>query len=72
MIYVNNRNIPVGEATGVRYFSEYSITVTAEPKDGATFTGWQVDAADAVVADPTALTTEITFASPFTLTAVFE
>lgn len=72
VIYVNNRNIPVGEATGVRYFSEYSITVTAEPKDGATFTGWQVDAADAVVADPTALTTEITFASPFTLTAVFD
>jgi hypothetical protein len=72
MIYVNNRNIPAGDGTRVRYFAEYAITVTATPAEGATFVRWETDAADVVLADPTSPTTEVTFATPFTLTAVFE
>lgn len=71
-IYVNGRTIPVTNALEVQYFPEYSITVTAEPEEGATFVGWQVDSDQATVADPTALTTEVTFTGQYELTAVFE
>ncbi len=57
------------EFTG-RYFPDYTLTVTAEPVDGASFKCWECTGAE--VSDPNAPVAEITFTGDFTLKAVFE
>jgi hypothetical protein len=53
-------------------FAECGLTVTAVPGEGATFKGWKTSDDSAVLADPAAASTELTFDRDFTLTAVFE
>ncbi|MBR6668468.1 MAG: CotH kinase family protein [Clostridia bacterium] len=71
-VYINNRNVPVPNNARLDLFPECGLTVTAVPAEGATFTGWEVSHDSAVVEDPTALTTTVTFSRVFTLTATFE
>ena len=71
-IYVNGRDVPVKNNARLEAFAECGLTVTAVPAEGATFKGWTVSGDSAVLADPSALTTEITFEKLFTLTAAFE
>lgn len=54
-------------------FLEYPLYLTAVPDEGATFVGWQVSNEKyATVADPSALSTEVSFTGSFAVTAVFE
>ena len=71
-VYINNREVPVANNAQIRVFPVAGLTVTAVPAEGATFTGWTVSHDSAVLADPTALTTTVTFSRVFTLTANFE
>ena len=71
-IYINGRNVPVKNNARLEVFAECGLTVTAVPDEGATFKGWTVSDDSAVLADPSALTTEIAFEKLFTLTATFE
>lgn len=57
------------EFTG-RYFPDYTLTVTAEPADGASFKCWECTGAE--ISDPNAAVADITFTGDFTLKAVFE
>lgn len=70
-VYANHCSLPITDPVETRYFTEYSITLTAEPAEGASFTGWQVEG-DAQISDPAALTTEVTFTGNFTITALFD
>ena len=70
-VFVNGRSIAVPHNTKVKYYPEFGITVTAVPAEGKTFAGWKASHASAVVADPTALTTQVDFSRVFTLTANF-
>ena len=72
MVYLNGRNIAAPNKSNNKYFSDYPVTATAVPAEGAVFVGWQVSSAKAALSDPAATTTEITFSRSFTLTAVFE
>lgn len=71
-VYLNQRTLSIESGQEYRYFPEYPLTITAVPAEGATFKGWEVSHDSAVVADPSAKTTEVTFAQAFTLTANFE
>ena len=71
-VYINGREVPVTNNARIRVFAEAGLTVSAVPAEGATFKGWEVSHETAVLADPAALTTEVTFSRVFTLTAVFE
>ncbi len=72
-IYVNGRPLPLTEEKNLRYFTEYPITLTASPAEGATFVGWQVSNESGVtLSDATALTCEFTFDTSFAVTAIFE
>ena len=57
------------EFTG-RYFPDYTLTVTAEPADGASFKCWECTGAE--ISDPNATVADITFTGDFTLKAIFE
>lgn len=57
------------EFTG-RYFPDYTLTVTAEPAEGASFKCWECTGAE--ISDPNSAVAEITFTGDFTLKAVFE
>lgn len=57
------------EFTG-RYFPDYTLTVTAEPAEGASFKCWECTGAE--ISDPNAPVADITFTGDFTLKAVFE
>lgn len=57
------------EFTG-RYFPDYTLTVTAEPADGANFKCWECTGAE--ISDPNSPVADITFTGDFTLKAVFE
>ena len=57
------------EFTG-RYFPDYTLTVTAEPDEGAAFKCWECTGAE--ISDPNLPVAEITFTGDFTLKAVFE
>lgn len=57
------------EFTG-RYFPDYTLTVTAEPVDGASFKCWECTGAE--ISDPASPVADITFTGDFTLKAVFE
>ena len=70
-VQVNRSMLRSGENFAGLYFTEYPITVTAIPAEGHTFKGWEVDG-KAVVADPSALTTQVDFTYDFTLKAIFE
>lgn len=71
-VYINRRTIPAESGAEYCYFPEYGLTITAVPAKGAVFTGWTVSGDHAAVADPNALTTEVSFSQAFTLTANFE
>ena len=55
-----------------KQFSEFSFTLTAVPKDGATFKGWESNNGKTVFSDPAALTTQVTVEDSCAITAVFE
>ena len=57
------------EFTG-RYFPDYTLTVTAEPAEGAVFKCWECTGAE--ISDLSAPVADITFTGDFTLKAVFE
>ncbi|MBQ8175856.1 MAG: CotH kinase family protein [Oscillospiraceae bacterium] len=57
------------EFTG-RYFPDYTLTVTAEPADGASFKCWECTGAE--ISDPASPVADIKFTGDFTLKAVFE
>jgi len=57
------------EFTG-RYFPDYTLTVTAEPAEGASFKCWECTGAE--ISDPNAPVADITFTGDFTLKAIFE
>ncbi len=57
------------EFTG-RYFPDYTLTVTAEPAEGARFKCWECTGAE--ISDPNSPAADITFTGDFTLKAVFE
>ena len=71
-VFINGRDVAVPHNSKVKYYPEYGITVTAVPAEGATFKGWTVSHESAVLADPTALTTQVDFSRVFTLTAIFD
>ncbi len=73
-VILNHRDtMAFSETLETKQFPNYPFTVTAVPKDGAKFVGWEVNNEKyATVADPAALTTEVTFNSSFAITAVFE
>lgn len=71
-VYLNGRDLPLGKRSSVRAFTEYPLTVTAVPDEGAVFAGWKVNGSYAAVADPNAETTEVAFTRGFTLTVLFE
>ena len=71
-VHFNGRTLPVESGAEYLYFPEYSLDITAVPAEGATFKGWTVSHDSAVVADPEALSTEVSFTHAFTLTANFE
>jgi len=71
-VYLNGRDLAVPDKSHHTYFADYPVTATAVPAEGAVFVGWEVSSAKAILSDPDALTTEITFSRTFTLTAVFE
>ncbi len=71
-VFINGREVPVANNSRIQVFTECGMTITAVPAEGATFKGWTVSRDSAVVADPAALTTEVTFSRGFTLTANFE
>ena len=57
------------EFTG-RYFPDYTLTVTAEPANGASFKCWECTGAE--ISDPNSPVADITFTGDFTLKAIFE
>lgn len=73
-VILNHRDtMAFSETLETKQFPNYPFTVTAVPKEGATFVCWEVNNDRyATIADPTALTTEVTFNSSFAITAVFE
>lgn len=71
-VYINGRDVPAANNGRISVFAECGLTVTAVPGEGASFKGWKTSDDSAVLADPAALTTQITFEGDFTLTAVFE
>lgn len=71
-VFINGREVAVSHNSRIRVFAEAGLTVTAVPAEGAKFTGWTVSHDSAVVDDPAALTTEVSFSRVFTLTANFE
>ncbi|MBQ3157736.1 MAG: CotH kinase family protein [Clostridia bacterium] len=71
-VYINGRDIEVKNNDRLRLFAETGVTVTAVPAEGATFKGWSVSHDSAVIADPAALTTEVSFSRMITLTATFD
>ncbi len=71
-VFLNGRDIPVPNNSKVRYFPLDGLTITAVPAEGKRFKGWKVSHESAVVVDPTAETTQVTFSRVFTLTAQFD
>ena len=71
-VFVNGRSVAVPHNTKVKYYPECGLTVTAVPEEGKTFKGWKASHESAVIADPTAQTTQVDFTRVFTLTAQFE
>ena len=71
-VYINGRTVEVANNAQLRLFAGDTLTVTAVPEEGATFKGWSTSHDTAVLADPAALTTEVTFERMFSLTATFE
>ena len=71
-VYINGREEALVNNARITVFSECGLTITAVPAEGATFKGWEVSDDTAVLADPTAATTQLTFERDFTLTALFE
>ena len=71
-VYLNGRDAAAPHKSNHKYFADYPVTATVVPAEGAVFVGWEVSSKKAVLSDPNALTTEITFSRTFTLTAVFE
>lgn len=72
-ILINSREeTPIEKTTSVKYFPEFSITVTAVPAEGRRFAGWTVSSSYGQVDDASAETTVFTFTRTVKLTAVFE
>lgn len=71
-VFINGRSVPVENNARIQVFPECGLTVTAAPAEGSTFAGWTTSHDTAVVADPEALTTQVSFERIFTLTATFE
>ncbi len=71
-IHLNGRDVPITAKNSTRQFKEYPITVTAVPAEGHRFLRWETEHQGVVIADPTALTTEISFEKGCVITAVFE
>lgn len=71
-VFINGRDVPMSNNARIQVFADTPLTITAVPAEGATFKGWEVSHDSAVLADPNALTTEVTFSRVFTLTANFE
>lgn len=71
-VFINGRDVAVPNNAKVKYYPEYGITVTAVPAEGRTFKGWKVSHESAMVEDPSALTTQVSFSRIFTLTAQFD
>jgi len=71
-VFINGREVPVANNGRIQVFPECGLTITAVPAEGATFKGWTVSHDSAVLEDPAALTTQVTFSRVFTLTANFE
>lgn len=72
MVYLNGRDVGAPHKSNHKYFTDYPITATVVPAEGAVFVGWKVTSKYVRLSDPNALTTEIDFDRSFTLTAVFE
>ena len=71
-VFINGREVPVANNSRISVFADCGLTITAVPAEGATFKGWKVSHDSAVVEDPAALTTTVSFSRVFTLTAMFE
>ena len=52
------------------YFTDYPVTVSAEPEEGWRFAGWKSDQGE--LTDPSALSTDLSFDGDTAVTAVFE
>ena len=70
-IFINGRNVPVANNARLEVFSVCGLEIAAVPAEGMTFKGWTISG-DAVLADPDAMQTSVTFDKTFTLTATFE
>ncbi len=72
-VIMNNRDDKAfNQTVETKLFTEYPITLTAVPRDGATFKGWESNNKNTVFSDPTALTTQVTITDSCAITAVFE
>jgi len=69
-LLVNGRELDLSFDFGGMYFPELTVTVTAVPKEGYKFAGWEVRKGE--LADPHAATQTFTMEQAMTLQAVFE
>ncbi|MBQ5319626.1 MAG: CotH kinase family protein [Oscillospiraceae bacterium] len=69
-ISINEATLDLSKEFTGRYFPDYTLTVKAEPADGASFKCWECTGAE--ISDPNSAVAEITFSGDFTLKAVFE
>lgn len=70
-VFVNHRDIPITGLMHLKYFQEYPITLTAQPKEGSTFIRWDAEGG-AVLSDPTAQETQVQLTGNCKIVAVFE
>jgi uncharacterized repeat protein (TIGR02543 family) len=69
-ILVNGRELDLSFDFSGMYYPELTVTVTAVPKDGYKFTGWNVKKGD--IADPSSETISLNLTGTTTLQAIFE
>lgn len=69
-VKINNTMLDLSSNYKGRYFTDYPVTVTAVPADGATFKGWEIE--DCEISDSSSETSEIVFTGSCSIKAVFE
>ena len=70
-VLVNHRSIPITGLMHMKYFPEYPITLSAQPKEGCTFVRWEVEGG-AALSDPSAPETTVQLTDNCKIQAVFE
>jgi hypothetical protein len=69
-VMINNTLLDLSEKANGKYFSDYTVTVTAVPSDGSSFKEWICDGCE--ISDTASPSAEIKVTGDFTLQAVFE